>query len=447
MPADPAVRPDRILIDSIGATTGRTTFQILHPFSFVSDGVRASSLAALGVTAGTGLVPTAVKTSAYTAVAGDLIPVDTTSGAVTITLPTAPADGSLVAVKHVIQGSTLAVTVTAAGGAVYNKAGGGTSITLALLNQAITLQYKATGAIWYVVGDSFALTSLDARFAPLAGSTAYAPAGARQAFNNTAVTVAAGTTQLAQTGTMSAARIVTLPAANTYPAGSGFILVDESGSIGTVNTLALTRAGSDTVNGGTNALVVNPYQAALVYSDGVSKWTVIPLPSTNSTQNFLAGLSLVGTLAANGVTAAGFMSSSGTLYMGAVGSVTTLTSQAAGVVLLSNNGLNGFGRLQLGDTTSASPSLKKVGSAVAFRNGDDTADGGITSSTAVFSSTARLGNFTVAGLPSASTSGVGATAFVTDSTTTLALGLGASVTGGGANKVPVYSDGTNWIAG
>lgn len=64
-----------------------------------------------------------------------------------------------------------------------------------------------------------------------------------------------------------------------------------------------------------------------------------------------------------------------------------------------------------------------------------------------FDAPAVLKNYTVAGLPSASTSGAGATAFVTDSNTTLALGLGLSVTGGGANKVPVYSDGTNWIVG
>lgn len=59
----------------------------------------------------------------------------------------------------------------------------------------------------------------------------------------------------------------------------------------------------------------------------------------------------------------------------------------------------------------------------------------------------QLKSYTVAGLPSASTSGAGATAFVTDASTTLILGLGGTVAGGGANKVPVYSDGTNWVYG
>lgn len=61
--------------------------------------------------------------------------------------------------------------------------------------------------------------------------------------------------------------------------------------------------------------------------------------------------------------------------------------------------------------------------------------------------TAILSSYTVANLPSASASGAGATAFVTDASTTLILGLGGAVTGGGSNKVPVYSDGTNWIYG
>lgn len=58
-----------------------------------------------------------------------------------------------------------------------------------------------------------------------------------------------------------------------------------------------------------------------------------------------------------------------------------------------------------------------------------------------------LPNMTVAQLPAAATAGAGATAFVIDSTTTLALGLGLAVVGGGANKVPVYCDGANWIIG
>ena len=55
-----------------------------------------------------------------------------------------------------------------------------------------------------------------------------------------------------------------------------------------------------------------------------------------------------------------------------------------------------------------------------------------------------LTNYTVATLPSAVTSGVGARSFVTDA---LAPTFGATVVTGGAVAVPVYSDGTNWKVG
>jgi hypothetical protein len=52
--------------------------------------------------------------------------------------------------------------------------------------------------------------------------------------------------------------------------------------------------------------------------------------------------------------------------------------------------------------------------------------------------------YTVATLPSAVTSGVGARAFVSDANATT---FASTVASGGANKVPVYSDGTNWKIG
>ena len=54
------------------------------------------------------------------------------------------------------------------------------------------------------------------------------------------------------------------------------------------------------------------------------------------------------------------------------------------------------------------------------------------------------GATTVASLPSASTAGVGARSFVTDA---LAPSFGVAVSGGGAVKIPVYSDGTSWYVG
>jgi hypothetical protein len=55
-----------------------------------------------------------------------------------------------------------------------------------------------------------------------------------------------------------------------------------------------------------------------------------------------------------------------------------------------------------------------------------------------------LTNYTVATLPSAATSGVGARSFVTDA---VAPVFGGAVSGGGSVATPVYSDGTNWKVG
>lgn len=54
------------------------------------------------------------------------------------------------------------------------------------------------------------------------------------------------------------------------------------------------------------------------------------------------------------------------------------------------------------------------------------------------------GSTTVASLPAAATAGAGARSFVTDANATTFL---STVAGGGANKVPVVSDGTNWLIG
>lgn len=55
-----------------------------------------------------------------------------------------------------------------------------------------------------------------------------------------------------------------------------------------------------------------------------------------------------------------------------------------------------------------------------------------------------LGSQTVAQLTAAATAGAGATAFVSDA---LAPTFGSTVTGGGAVKIPVYSDGSGWLVG
>lgn len=97
------------------------------------------------------LVPTAVKTGTYSAAVGDFVPADTTGGGFTITLPAAPADGSQIGVKMVAQTGTNLLTVAASGSDHFNTTAGSTSVLVDILRQSIVMQYKATGAIWYVL--------------------------------------------------------------------------------------------------------------------------------------------------------------------------------------------------------------------------------------------------------------------------------------------------------
>lgn len=123
------------------------------------------------VGASQGLIPTAIKTSAYTANPGDFVPVDASSGGVTITLPTTPADKSRIAIKMINTATSHTVTINSGGSDVFNKSGGSTSATLSLLNQAVIIQYMVSGGIWYVQDDDLPLSQLDSRYVGAPAST------------------------------------------------------------------------------------------------------------------------------------------------------------------------------------------------------------------------------------------------------------------------------------
>lgn len=134
----------------------------------IEDGIAAA--AATADAAAVRLVPTAVKTGAYTAAPGDLVLVDASAGSVTITAPTGPADGSAFAVKLVAVSGTNTVTIARGGTTDTFNAAGSTSLTLRLLNQGVIAQYKASGGIWWVVADDLPLGQLDTRYAQLGSS-------------------------------------------------------------------------------------------------------------------------------------------------------------------------------------------------------------------------------------------------------------------------------------
>lgn len=97
------------------------------------------------------LTPTAaVKTTTYTAAVGELVPCDATSAAFTVTLPPAPADKSQIMVKKV-DASTNYVTVSCGGTDVFEVASGPTTRKLIDRFHSVTVQYKSSSGIWYVI--------------------------------------------------------------------------------------------------------------------------------------------------------------------------------------------------------------------------------------------------------------------------------------------------------
>ena len=124
--------------------------------------------------------------------------------------------------------------------------------------------------------------------------------------------------------------------------------------------------------------------------------------------------------------------------------LTQITSSTDGNATIFNNAGTDFNLLQFGGLTSAFPALKRSAATIAVRLADDSADAGISSGNVVSSGYVKTQSTTVAALAAAATAGAGARSFVTDATATTFLSV---VAGGGANKVPVVSDGTNWLIG
>ncbi len=75
--------------------------------------------------------------------------------------------------------------------------------------------------------------------------------------------------------TITAARVVTLPAASTYPTGTRLVVIDETGNCSTTKTLTIAPNGTDTINGAASAVVNEAYGFIGIESNGVGAWTVV----------------------------------------------------------------------------------------------------------------------------------------------------------------------------
>jgi hypothetical protein len=86
---------------------------------------------------------------------------------------------------------------------------------------------------------------------------------------------------VAYTG-LTASRVVSLPAANTFPVGTPLRIVDESGACSATVTITIAAAGSDLIDGLTSDVLQAQYAFAVLESNGGSKWTIIGQPAGSS---------------------------------------------------------------------------------------------------------------------------------------------------------------------
>lgn len=86
---------------------------------------------------------------------------------------------------------------------------------------------------------------------------------------------------------------------------------------------------------------------------------------------------------------------------GASSSLIRITASSDGVLKITNDATTDVNRIQLGGTTSSFPAIKRSGTSVAIRLADDSADAGITASTAIFSANGALSApaFSLTGTP------------------------------------------------
>lgn len=94
----------------------------------------------------------------------------------------------------------------------------------------------------------------------------------RSTFSNAPYTVLSTDRYVGQTGTMSATRIVTLPAASSVNAGQTVTIADESGTVTTTNLLTITPVGADTINGSATKTIRSAYGYIHLYSNGTNQW-------------------------------------------------------------------------------------------------------------------------------------------------------------------------------
>jgi hypothetical protein len=142
---------------------------------------------------------------------------------------------------------------------------------------------------------------------------------------------------------LTAPRTDTLPAASSVNPGQVFVLTDFRGVASATNTVMLQRSGTDTINGVPSQMAINAqYGAAIYWSDGVSRWTFLPIAAGSG-----GGGAAVTQVATSYPICGGTITTTGTIsYCGPAWSGRLTFTSATALAFKPNNGdlirINGF---------------------------------------------------------------------------------------------------------
>ncbi len=84
-----------------------------------------------------------------------------------------------------------------------------------------------------------------------------------------------------QVNTGPGPRTITLPSAAGVSNGRYYVIADVSGDAYT-NNITIARAGADTIDGATSAVVAAPYGSVMLVCDGSSKWKTVVRPASTT---------------------------------------------------------------------------------------------------------------------------------------------------------------------
>lgn len=227
--------------------------------------------------------------------------------------------------------------------AVIAPAGTLTGLTLAsnVVSSSLTSVGTITSGVWNGTTIAIANGGTGQTTAAAARASSGLNIDQRSTFSNANYVVLSTDRYVAQVGTMSAPRTITLPAANSVNAGQKLVIADESGTVSTANTLTITAAGSDTIDGSASKTIRSAYGEADLTSNGSNMWfrpvTGIGSGGTGLSVTPVDGQLLIGQTSTNSYVQGTLTAGTGISITNGSGAITLSTTSTTSIITKSAN--------------------------------------------------------------------------------------------------------------